>query len=515
MSKQKKTFYITTPIYYTSGPLHIGHLYCTTMAWTIANYKRIMGYDVKFLTGSDEHGQKIENKAQKQNKYPKEFVDELVSSYKQMWKDWGIEFDYFSRTTNKYHEATVQKVFSYFLKQGLIYKSKYEGLYSIEDEEFLTKNQAIFKDNEYFHPSSGHKLINMAEESYFFKTSQFANWWLEYSQNHPEFLEPIKSVNEMKNNFIKEGLEDLSVTRTNVKWAIPTLDDPKHTLYVWMDALFNYITALGFDLDNPKEDYLKYWKEGDEIVHILGKEIARFHFIYWPIFINALGIKQPTKIYSHGLLRDDIGRKMSKSLNNVISPNDLIKSFDPEMVKYYFASQIIFGEDGNFSEQKLKEVVNADLVNNYGNLISRTLKMISTSFKSGLVYKKSNDNIHIEIENSIKEMPLNFIKFMNDYKIDKAFHEVIELGNKLNKYIDETKPWTKKDNLEELENILVRLLNGIYAVSWAMQISLPSRIKEVAKALRMSGFELNQISNFDKFNKLVTSETFMLFERLK
>ncbi len=514
---KNKTFYITTPIYYTSGPLHIGHLYCTTVAWIIANYKRVLGYDVKFLTGSDEHGQKIEQKAALAGKEPQVYVNELVDSYKKMWQQYNINYDYFSRTTDPMHMKMVQTIFTKFLQLGLIYKGKYDGLYSVNDEEFLTKNQAVFKNGEYYHPTSGHKLVLMSEESYFFKMKEFQNWWLNEVNNNPEWLLPSKMTNEMISNFVSEGLEDLSVTRTNINWGIKTNEDPKHTLYVWLDALFNYVSALGFDLDNPGDDYLKYWENGDEIVHIIGKEISRFHFIYWTIFTKALGIKVPNKIYAHGLLRDKDGRKMSKSLNNVIEPEYLFSKYHDEMIKYYFASAITFGEDGNFSEEKLIDIVNADLVNNYGNLVSRTLKMISNSFPEGLFYKQSSQSEHLEIEGKINSFVPKFIELMDVFKLDKALEHTMNLSDSLNKYIDTLRPWTltSQENKAELENILIRLLNGIYAVSWSLQIVMPNKIAEIAKALNIESFKLENISNFSKFDGVKTADKFILYNRIK
>ncbi|MCS4536697.1 MULTISPECIES: methionine--tRNA ligase [unclassified Mycoplasma] len=511
----KKTCYITTPIYYASGPLHIGHLYSTIMARTLANYKKIMGYDVKFLTGSDEHGQKIQNKALKNNQKPKEFVDDLVKSYIETWKKWNIEIDYFSRTTSPQHEATVKKVFSWFLKNGFIYKDKYEGLYSIEDEEFLTKAQALEIDGKFYHPTSKHELTKMAEESYFFKISAMQEWWSDYVAKNSKFLMPEKTLNEIQSNFVSEGLEDLSVTRTNVEWAIPINEDNKHTLYVWLDALFNYVTALNFDLENPGADFVKYWEKGDEIIHILGKEISRFHFIYWPMFLKAINIKQPSHIVSHGLLRDKDGRKMSKSLGNAIEPDYLYQNYHPEMIKYYFASQIIFGEDGNFSEEKLKETINADLINNYGNLVSRTLKMISNSFTSGTVYKHSNEQIHKQIEDEIIGFDYEFSSLMDNFKIDKAHKKIVELSSKLNKYIDETTPWKLTDNLDKLNLILNRLLNGIYSLSWALQVTMPNKIKEVAQALKIDEFSKENLHDFTKFDNIKLADKFMFFARLK
>ncbi|WP_338822465.1 methionine--tRNA ligase [Mycoplasmopsis felifaucium] len=516
MTKKTKTFYITTPIYYASGPLHIGHLYCTTVAWTIRNYKKIMGYDTKFLTGSDEHGQKIEQKASKANIDPLTFVNELVETYKQMWEKWNIDYDFFSRTTDEKHIKMVQKVFSWFLEHGFIYKDKYEGLYSVEDEEFLTKNQAIKKeDGEYYHPSSGHKLVIMSEESYFFRISEMQNWWMKRVHNNPEWLMPSKMTKEMIQNFVSDGLEDLSVTRTNISWGIPTNEDPKHVLYVWLDALFNYVSALDYDIDNPGENYLKYWQNGDEIVHIIGKEIARFHFIYWTMFAEALGIKQPTHIFAHGLLRDKDGRKMSKSLNNVISPEYLLEKYHNEMIKYYFMAHTSLGEDSNFSEEKLIDVINADLINNYGNLVSRTLKMINNSFPNGLIYNVRSEKIHNDIDNEIIEFSNKFTALMDDFKIDQALNYAISFSSTLNKYIDETTPWKLADNLEDLSAILSRLLNGIYAISWALQIVMPEKISSVAKVLNIESFEIEKITDFNKFDNHIVNDKFILYNRIK
>ncbi|WP_406615525.1 methionine--tRNA ligase [Mycoplasmopsis hyopharyngis] len=516
MKTTKKTFYITTPIYYASGNLHLGHLYCSTLAQTFALYKKMMGYDVKFLTGSDEHGAKIEQKAKLAILEPQQYVDGLIKNYKELWKKWDINFDYFSRTTDKQHEELIANIFEHFLKQGIIYKAKYQGWYSINDEEYLTETQAV-KDEQgnLFHPTSGHQLTLISEESYFFKMSAFEKWWLKEVDDNPNWLRPIGSVIEMKNNFVLKGLEDLSVTRKNVQWGIKVKSDPQHTIYVWLDALFNYVSALGFDLKKSKADYLKYWQEGTEIVHLLGKEIARFHFIYWPIFLNALNLKQPTNILVHGLLRDKEGRKMSKSLNNIVDLDSLLEKFDPEMVKYYLCSQIRFGEDGNFSEAQLKEKVNAELINTYGNLISRTLKMKFNSFPNGIVYKKSNTQIHNEIEQLILQAKNDFIKHMDKFELQEGLQVAINLASSLNSYIDKTQPWKLTNNLEELNLVISRLLNGIYAVSTFLQMILPKKIKEVANALKVKEFSIEQIDKFNKFDNLIQEEKFILFDRLK
>ncbi|MBZ4212573.1 methionine--tRNA ligase [Mycoplasma sp. U97] len=513
----KKTCFVTTPIYYASGPLHLGHIYCTTVAKTISNYKKIMGYDVKFLTGSDEHGQKIEQKAKLNNKSPKEYVDDLVLSYKDVWKKWHIDYDYFSRTTSAEHIESVSDIFELFLQKGLIYRDKYNGLYSVEDEEFLTESQATKKDDEFFHPVSGHKLINVSEDSYFFDINRFITWWKNEIVENPDFLSPQKILSEVNKNFINEGIENLSVTRQHIKWGIPVKSDSKHILYVWLDALFNYITALGYSPNNSGQDYIKYWENGNEIIHIIGKEISRFHFIYWPIFCKALNIKIPSKIYAHGLLRDKDGRKMSKSLNNVIDPDYLLNKYDHEMVKYYLTTQITFGEDGNFSEEKLIDTVNSDLVNNYGNLISRTLKMISNSFPNGMFYRKNSKKEHIDIEQKIESFSNKFISFMDDFKIDKALSSAMKLSDALNKYIDELKPWLLKNDSEknELESILIRLLHGIYAISWGLQIVIPEQIKNVAKALNIKTFELDKITDMKKFDNHKMTDKFILYSRIK
>ncbi|WLP85819.1 methionine--tRNA ligase [Mycoplasma seminis] len=511
----KKTFYITTPIYYASGNLHIGHLYTTTLAWVIANYKRLNGYDVKMLTGSDEHGLKIEQKAAENNMQPQEFVDALVAKYQQMWKDFDIDYDFFSRTSNPKHIQSVKKIFSYFLDKGYIYLGKYEGLYSVSDEEFLTPTQAVLKDGEYFHPLSGHKLINVAEESYFFKMNEFSPWLLNYIDTNNEFLAPNKIINEMKNNFILKGLEDLSVTRTNINWGIKIYENPKHTLYVWLDALCNYITALGYDVttQNQSELFEKYWNNA-EVVHLIGKEIARFHMIYWPIFLKGLNLKQPSRIQAHGWLVTPTG-KMSKSKNNVVDPYELLEKYHPEMIKYYLASQIILGEDGIWDEGRFIDVINSDLVNNYGNLIARTLKMKSNSFEGPLKYQSSELPEDLAIEAKIKHSLPEYKKYFDNLEVDKALKVALDLSSELNKYIDETRPWTLKEDLDRLQQVLVRLLNGIYAVSTYLSPVLKNKTNEVAQQLGFESFSFDLLENYSKFDNINQGKEFILFSRIK
>ncbi|WP_426461245.1 methionine--tRNA ligase [Mycoplasma hafezii] len=512
-----KRFYITTPIYYASGKLHIGHLYTTTLAWTIANYKKLMGYDVKFLTGSDEHGQKIFLKAAENNKTPQEFVDELYTSYKQMWVDFGIDYDFYSRTTNEQHKTSVRHIFSKFLEKEYIYKDSYTGLYSVSDEEFLTETQAVKRDGKFYHPTSDHELVTVSEESYFFNMNLFADWLINYLNEHPDFVSPAKITKEMLNNFLNKGLDDLSVTRTNVSWGIKIQEEEKHTLYVWLDALCNYITALGYDpnlLEQPKL-FKEFWADPNtEVVHLLGKEIARFHMIYWPIFLKALDLRLPTKIQAHGWLVTPTG-KMSKSKNNVVDPYDLLAKFHPEMIKYYLTSQIVLGEDGIFDQDRFIDVINADLINNFGNLVSRTLKMKSNSFAEPIKYVSTELPIDLDIKNKITASKNEFIKHFDNFEVDKALRVAITLSSELNKYIDETQPWTLKEDLNRLSQVLSILLNGIYAVATYLQVVLPQKMDDVKKALGVPAFSLDSINKFDKFDNINQANSFMLFERIK
>ncbi|WP_406614508.1 methionine--tRNA ligase [Mycoplasma corogypsi] len=513
---KNKKFYIATPIYYASGNLHIGHVYTTTLARVIANYKKLDGYEVKMLTGSDEHGQKIEQKAKEANLDPQVFVDQLVQKYLDLWKLYDIKFDYYQRTTNQSHKTAIQHIFSKFLQDGYIYKGKYEGLYSVSDEEFLTETQAVFKDGKYYHPQSNHELILVSEESYFFKMNQFAEWLIDYINQHPSFLAPQKLINEMMNNFLLKGLEDLSVTRTNINWGIKTLEDPNHTVYVWLDALCNYISALGYDPNKAvlADDFNAFWNdENAEVVHLIGKEIARFHMIYWPIFLKALDLRLPTRIQSHGWIVTPTG-KMSKSKGNVVDPVLLLEKYHPEMVKYYLSSQIILGEDGVYDEDRLIDLVNADLINNFGNLVSRTLKMKSNTFET-TAYKVSDYALDQEIDQKIIQSVEAYKSHFDRFEVDKALKIAINLSSELNKYIDETQPWTLKEDLERLELIIARLLNGIYAVATYLSVVLEQKMQEVLQALNIEAFSFNLISNFGKFDNIKQANQFMLFQRIK
>lgn len=512
-----KSFFITTPIYYASGDLHIGHLYTTTLAWVIANYKKLQKYDVKMLTGSDEHGLKIQQKAMQNNISEQEFVDNLAAKYKQMWVDFGIDYDFYSRTTNVKHKQIVLDIFNYFLEKGFIYKGSYQGLYSVSDEEFLTETQAVKRDGKFYHPTSDHELVWVSEESYFFKMSLFEKWLLEYIDTHEGFVAPEKIKNEIKNNFLFKGLEDLSLSRTNVTWGIQIDHDPKHTLYVWLDALCNYISALDYSVKTnaQSKEFQHYWNNSNaEVVHLIGKEISRFHVIYWPIFLQALNLKQPSRIQSHGWIITPSG-KMSKSKNNVVNPYDLLSKYHKEMIKYFFASQIALGEDGVYEETRFIDTINADLVNNFGNLVSRTLKMITNSFDRPLEFKVTDLDEDLEIEAAIINSQKLYEQYFDNFEIDKALKVAINLSSELNKYIDLTQPWTLKEDLSRLEQVLIRLLNGIYAVNCYLSVVLKEKSKEVLNALQVTENNLDKISDFRKFDKVKTLNSFILFNRIK
>lgn len=509
----KKTFYVTTPIYYPSGNLHIGHLYTTTLARILANYKQLQGFDVKLLTGADEHGQKIQLNAEKAGLDPQTYVDQMSIKFKNLWTKAQIKYDYYSRTSEQKHMDAVTKQFSQLFKQGDIFKGKYKGLYSISDEEFLTSTQAIKKDGKFYHPQSGHELEEIFEESYFFKMSKYESWWKEYIKENPHFIIPNKIINELKSNFVDKGLIDLSVTRSTFDWGIPITEDDKHIVYVWLDALNNYITALGYN-QKDDSDFQKYWKNGTEIVHIVGKEITRFHGIYWPIILKAIGLRIPTTILSHGWIVTSEG-KMSKSKGNIIDPIHLIDTYGPEVVKYYFASQINIGQDGTFDESILKNVYNSELANNYGNLLSRTTAMFCQNFDVPVKHFNPKENVDIEILNEIKISSEKYIKYFDEYQINKGLQQAIQLGKKLNGYIDITKPWILKEDKKRLAEILNILLNGIYAVSTMLTPAIPNKASEALKLLGFDKANFTLILDFGKFDNIIPVQGKVLFERIK
>lgn len=512
--KNKKTCYITTPIFYPSGLLHLGHLYSTTIAWTLRNYKIKRGYDVLFTTGSDEHGQKIEKKANELNITPKKYVDIQADLFVSFWKKSKIEYDFFSRTTNLKHIESIEKVFNFILEKGIIYKGYYIGLYSINDEEFISKKDAIKKNGKYYHPTSNHILESIKEESYFFKMNMFSQWLIDYNVENKKFVVPNKIWNELVKNFMDKNLDDLSITRISFDWGIKIKNDPKHVVYVWLDALFSYLTNLEWSIDKESENYLKYWKNGDEIIHVVGKEITRFHCIYWPIFLKALDLKMPTTILSHGWLITPEG-KMSKSKGNVINPIDLIEKYDVEVLKYFLVSQINIFNDGIYDETLLINTYNSDLANTIGNLISRVAAMFHQSFTTPVKYGNHNEKIDQEILDNINKYFDEYKLYFDSFQIDKAINSAITLAKELNKYIDMTTPWLLKTNLSRLEKVLNTLLNGIYAVLSMIEVIMPDSAKTLLKTLNIDNLEFSNLNDFKKFDKIVINKYEIFFNRIQ
>ena len=443
MSKQK--FYITTPIYYPSDKLHIGHSYCTVAADTIARYKRAQGYDVMFLTGTDEHGQKIQRIAEERGVSPQEYVDNIVKGIKELWTLMDISNDKFIRTTDEMHVKAVQKIFNTLYEKGDIYKSEYEGWYCTPCESFWTEHQLV--DGKC--PDCGRAVEKTKEESYFFRLSKYQDRLIDLIKNNPDFLQPSIRQNEMLNNFLIPGLEDLCVSRTSFDWGIPVEFDPKHVVYVWLDALTNYINALGAFSDDDA-DFKKYWPAD---VHLVGKEIVRFHSIIWPAMLMALDLPLPKQVYGHGWLLLD-GGKMSKSKGNVVDPVKLVEKYGVDAIRYFLMREMPFGADGVFNNEALINRINSDLANDLGNLVSRTVSMVEKYFGGTVTNKGVSDSFDEELIALAKETPKKVEELMDAYQFSNALAEIWKLISRTNKYIDETTPWAlakdeaKKDRLE-------------------------------------------------------------------
>ena len=493
MEKQK--YYISTAIAYTSAKPHIGNTYEIVLGDAIARYKRLKGFDVYFQTGTDEHGEKIELKAKEAGITPKEYVDNIASQIKDIWDIMNTSYDRFVRTTDPKHEREVQKIFKKMYDKGDIYLGKYEGLYCTPYESFFTESQLV--DGKC--PDCGREVHKASEEAYFFKLSKYQDRLVEYYNTHPDFIKPDSRKNEMINNFIKPGLQDLCVSRTSFTWGIPVDFDPKHVIYVWLDALTNYITNIGYDVDNPSDEFKKYWPAD---LHLIGKDIVRFHSIYWPCFLMSLDIPLPKQIFGHPwlLFGND---KMSKSKGNILYADDLVKEYGVDAVRYYVLHEIPYANDGNLTNELLVERINSDLANVLGNLVNRTVAMGNKYFEGKVINPSVSDDVDNVLISMINELDKRVEVKMDTLEVGAALDEIFDLLRRSNKYIDETMPWVlAKDpnNSDRLQTVLYNLLESIRVSANLIRPFLPETADKI----------LEQIGNTDDSLKFNPSNTYNL-----
>lgn len=507
MNKEK--FYVTTPIYYPSANFHIGHCYTTIIADAIARYKRLSGYDVFFMTGTDEHGQKIEKKAIDAGVSPKEYVDEIVENAKDLWKSLNISYDKFIRTTDEEHVKCVQKIFKKLYEQDDIYKGEYKGLYCTPCESFWTTTQLV--DGKC--PDCGREVHEVSEEAYFFRLSKYQDRLVDHIEKHPEFIQPISRKNEMLNNFIKPGLEDLCVSRTSFKWGIPVDFDDKHVVYVWIDALSNYISALGY-LSDDDSLFKKYWPAD---LHIVGKEIVRFHTIIWPIMLMALDIELPKQVFGHGWLVIN-GDKISKSLGNYKDPREYINDFGVDAVRYFALREVPMGNDGSFSEEALIARTNGDLANIMGNLVNRTIGMINKYFDGCVVNKNVKEDIDSELIDNALKLKEKVDNHMNKLEISLALEDIFDLFRACNKYIDETMPWVlAKDETkhDRLSTVLYNLVESIRIGAVLLQPFMPETSEKIFNQLNTEYRDYSTLDKFSYYDSNKVGDAEVLFKRIE